>query len=54
MPCAVRTHEQRLHQNHAAVTKLTDRNVILVKGEVVWTGAGGELGEEMLQKYLGV
>jgi branched-chain amino acid transport system ATP-binding protein len=43
-------------KNHAAVTKLTDRNVILVKGEVVFQGTSDELRArpEILQKHLGV
>ena len=41
-------------KNHAAVTRLTDRNVILVKGEIVWTGTREELGADVQQRYLGV
>jgi branched-chain amino acid transport system ATP-binding protein len=43
-------------KNHAAVTKLTDRNVILVKGEVVFQGTSDELRArpEILHRYLGV
>jgi branched-chain amino acid transport system ATP-binding protein len=43
-------------KNHAAVTAMTDRNVILVKGEVVFAGTSAELHArpEILQKHLGV
>ena len=43
-------------KNHAAVTAMTDRNVILVKGEVVFAGTSAELHgrPEILQKHLGV
>ncbi len=43
-------------KNHKHVTQITDRNVILVKGEVVFEGTSAELNAqpELLQKYLGV
>jgi branched-chain amino acid transport system ATP-binding protein len=43
-------------KNHAAVTAMTDRNVILVKGEVVFAGTSAELRgrQEILHKHLGV
>ena len=43
-------------KNHAAVTAMTDRNVILVKGEVVFAGTSAELHgrPEILHKHLGV
>jgi len=41
-------------KNHAAVTRLTDRNVILVKGEIVWAGTSEDLGADVQQRYLGV
>ena len=43
-------------KNFAAVTALTDRNVILVKGAVVLEGGGERLREqpEVLKNYLGV
>jgi branched-chain amino acid transport system ATP-binding protein len=41
-------------KNHAAVTRLTDRNVILVKGEIVWAGTSDELGADVQQRHLGV
>ena len=38
------------------VTQITDRNVILVKGEVVFEGSSDELlsRPELLEQYLGV
>ena len=38
------------------VTQITDRNVILVKGEVVFEGSSDELlsKPELLEQYLGV
>jgi branched-chain amino acid transport system ATP-binding protein len=38
------------------VTRITDRNVILVKGEVVFSGSSAELTAkpELLEQYLGV
>jgi len=38
------------------VTQVTDRNVILVKGEVVYQGTSAELQSrpELLEQYLGV
>jgi branched-chain amino acid transport system ATP-binding protein len=38
------------------VTQVTDRNVILVKGEVVYTGSSAELRaqQDLLEKHLGV
>ena len=43
-------------KNHKHVTQITDRNVILVKGEVVFEGTSTELNAqpELLQQYLGV
>ena len=43
-------------KNWKHVTQVTDRNVILVKGEVVFTGSSDELRAQpqLLEKYLGV
>jgi len=43
-------------KNFAAVNAVTDRNVILVKGTVVWEGTAAELRAqpEVRQRYLGV
>jgi branched-chain amino acid transport system ATP-binding protein len=43
-------------KNFAAVAGLTDRNVILVKGRVVFEGTGNELKTqpELLQQHLGI
>jgi branched-chain amino acid transport system ATP-binding protein len=43
-------------KNFGAVSALTDRNVILVKGRVVFEGAGSELREqpELLHQHLGI
>jgi branched-chain amino acid transport system ATP-binding protein len=43
-------------KNFAAVAGLTDRNVILVKGRVVFEGTGNELKTqpELLQRHLGI
>jgi branched-chain amino acid transport system ATP-binding protein len=43
-------------KNFAAVSALTDRNVILVKGRVVFTGTGDELKAqpELLRQHLGI
>ena len=43
-------------KNWKHVTQITDRNVILVKGEVVFEGSSSELhaSPELLQQYLGV
>jgi branched-chain amino acid transport system ATP-binding protein len=43
-------------KNYKHVTQITDRNVILVKGEVVFTGSSAELGAqpELLVRHLGV
>ena len=43
-------------KNHAAVTALADRNVILVKGQVVFSGSSDELHArpDVLHKHLGV
>jgi branched-chain amino acid transport system ATP-binding protein len=43
-------------KNFAAVNAITDRNVILVKGEVVFEGAASDLKAqpELHQRYLGV
>jgi branched-chain amino acid transport system ATP-binding protein len=43
-------------KNHSTVTAIADRNVILVKGSVVFEGSSSELRSryDILQKYLGV
>jgi branched-chain amino acid transport system ATP-binding protein len=43
-------------KNYQHVTQITDRNVILVKGEVVFTGSSDELNgqSDLLARYLGV
>ncbi|HWH76443.1 MAG TPA: hypothetical protein VNT76_03690 [Candidatus Binatus sp.] len=43
-------------KNFADVSALTDRNVILVNGSVVFHGTGDELKaqSELLQRYLGI
>ena len=43
-------------KNWKHVTQITDRNVILVKGEVVFDGSSADLhaSPELLQHYLGV
>ena len=43
-------------KNFAAVSALTDRNLILVKGRVVFEGAGRELRKrpDLLQQHLGI
>jgi branched-chain amino acid transport system ATP-binding protein len=43
-------------KNHAALTQLTDRAVILLKGRVVFDGPSQELRSkpELIQQYLGV
>jgi branched-chain amino acid transport system ATP-binding protein len=43
-------------KNHKHVTQITDRNVILVKGEVVFTGSSPDLQAQpdVLTRYLGV
>ena len=43
-------------KNHKHVTQITDRNVILVKGEVVFEGTSAELNSrpELLRQHLGV
>ncbi len=43
-------------KNYQHVTQITDRNVILVKGEVVFTGSSAELHRQpgLLTRYLGV
>ena len=43
-------------KNYAAVSAITNRNVILVKGRVVFEGAAAELGEnpEILRQHLGI
>ena len=43
-------------KNHKHVTQITDRNVILVKGEVVFEGTSAALNAnpQLLQQYLGV
>jgi branched-chain amino acid transport system ATP-binding protein len=43
-------------KNFNAVSNLTDRNIILLKGQVVFAGSGAELKAqpELLQQYLGI
>jgi branched-chain amino acid transport system ATP-binding protein len=43
-------------KNYAAVSSVTDRNVILVKGRVVFEGSGDELRQkpELMHQHLGV
>ena len=43
-------------KNWKHVTQITDRNIILVKGEVVFEGSSAELTSqpELLEQYLGV
>jgi len=43
-------------KNFAAVSALTDRNVILVKGKIVFEGSGSEMRAqtELMQQYLGI
>ena len=43
-------------KNWKHVTQITDRNVILVKGQVVFAGSSDELlaKPELLEQYLGV
>jgi branched-chain amino acid transport system ATP-binding protein len=43
-------------KNYAAVSALTDRNIILVKGRIVFEGPGKELraNPELLQQHLGI
>jgi branched-chain amino acid transport system ATP-binding protein len=43
-------------KNFAAISKLTDRNVILVKGRVVFEGSGSQLRNrpELLHQHLGI
>ena len=43
-------------KNHKHVTQVTDRNVILVKGEIVFEGTSAALNAnpQLLQQYLGV
>jgi branched-chain amino acid transport system ATP-binding protein len=43
-------------KNYSAVSSVTDRNVILVKGQVVFEGSGSELmgKPELLHQHLGV
>jgi branched-chain amino acid transport system ATP-binding protein len=43
-------------KNFAAVSAITDRNVILVKGRVVFDGSSVELGArpDITQQYLGI
>jgi branched-chain amino acid transport system ATP-binding protein len=45
-----------LLQYNVAVTAPTDRNVILVKGRVVFAGTGSEIKArpELLQQHLGI
>ena len=43
-------------KNWQHVTRITDRNVILVKGQIVFSGSSAELQEQpdLLQQYLGI
>ena len=43
-------------KNFAALSKLTDRNIILVKGSVVFEGSGDALRAkpELLHQHLGI
>jgi branched-chain amino acid transport system ATP-binding protein len=43
-------------KNFAAVSAITSRNVILVKGQIVLEGTGPELQQhpDLLQRYLGI
>jgi branched-chain amino acid transport system ATP-binding protein len=43
-------------KNYAAVSALIDRNVVLVKGRIVFEGTGRELRErpELLHQHLGI
>ena len=43
-------------KNYSAVSSVTDRNVILVKGQVVFEGSGSELVQKpkLLHQHLGV
>ncbi len=43
-------------KNYAAVSAITDRNVVLVKGRIVFEGTGHELREkpELLHQHLGI
>jgi branched-chain amino acid transport system ATP-binding protein len=43
-------------KNHAAVTSICDRAMILVKGEVVFNGTSDEVraSPDLIQKHLGV
>ena len=43
-------------KNHAAVSAVSDRNIILVKGSVVFEGGSGELRRqpEILRKHVGI
>jgi branched-chain amino acid transport system ATP-binding protein len=43
-------------KNFAAVSALTDRNLILVKGRVVFEGSGDQLrnSSELLRQHLGI
>ena len=43
-------------KNHAAVSAVSDRNIILVKGRVVFEGSSGELSRqpEILRKHVGI
>ena len=43
-------------KNFAAVSALTDRNLILVKGKIVFEGSGSELRAQtgLMQQYLGI
>jgi branched-chain amino acid transport system ATP-binding protein len=43
-------------KNWKHVTQITDRNIILVKGEVVFAGSSDELrsNPELLEQHLGV
>jgi branched-chain amino acid transport system ATP-binding protein len=43
-------------KNHAAVTAITDRSMVLVKGQVVFDGSSQSIRQDaaLIQKYLGV
>ena len=43
-------------KNFAAVSSIADRNLILVKGKIVFEGNGSELKSqpELMQRYLGI
>ena len=43
-------------KNFAAISAITDRNIILVKGRIVLDGTSSVLGQQpgLLQRYLGI